>query len=107
MAIISNIKGAVFTKIKKTMTKKMYDLYYSENKEVSQNSEEHAANLAKAYKHLDACKFKDKGWPCPTCPDCCFRGKDYDDMMAVMNFAEKWVEENPEKAKAMKLPHKH
>lgn len=70
MAMISSIKGAVFTKIKKTMTKKMYDLYYSENEEVSQNSEEHAANLAKAYKHLDACKFKDKGWPCPTCPDC-------------------------------------
>ena len=85
----------------------MYDLYYNENKEVSQSREEYESNLSKAYKHLDACKFKDKGWPCPTCPDCCFHGKDYDDMMAVMSFAEKWIEENPEKAKAMKLPHKH
>ena len=110
MEFCMSIKGIIFTKIKKSMTKKMYDLYYKENKEISQTKEEYEAGLAKSYRHLDACRFKDKGWPCPTCPECCFRGKDYDEMMAVMNFAQKWMDEHPDKAKFMKPSkafHKH
>lgn len=104
MRMLENFKGKIYTKVKKTMTKKMYDLYYNENKEVSQKREEYEANLLKTYRHLEACKYKNKGWPCPTCPNCCFRGKDYEDMMNVMKFAEKWMSENPQKARFMK-PH--
>ena len=82
----------------------MYKLYYTENREAAQSKEEFEKNLAKAYKHLDACKFKEKGWPCPTCPECCFRGRDHDDMMKVMDFAEKWAQENPKKAGVLKPP---
>ena len=39
------------------MTKKMYHLYYRENREVSQYKEEYEANLLRAYRHLDVCSF--------------------------------------------------
>ena len=39
------------------MTKKMYHLYYRENREVSQYKEEYEANLLRAYRHLDVCRF--------------------------------------------------
>ena len=39
------------------MTKKMYHLYYRENREVSQHKEEYEANLLRAYRHLDVCRF--------------------------------------------------
>lgn len=71
-----SVKGMLFTRIKKTMTKRMYKLYYKENRESAQTGGSYEADIAKAYKHLDACRFKDKGWPCPNCPECCFRGKD-------------------------------
>ena len=72
--------------------------------------EEYEANLLRAYRHLDACRFKNKGWPCPTCPSCCFCGKDYETMTEVMDFAREWMKENPDKARFMKPPkflHKH
>ena len=99
-----SLKGIIFTKIKKTMTKRMYRLYYTEHKDAAGAKEAYEAGLSKAYKHLDACKFKEKGWPCPTCPECCFRGKDHDDMMTVMNYAEKWASEHPEKAGFLRPP---
>lgn len=105
-----SIKGTIFTMVKKSMTRKMYKLYYTENEEALQKQEEYEKGLAKVYKHLDACKFKEKGWPCPTCPECCFHGKDHDDMMTVMNYVQKWMEEHPDRAKYMKPPkafHKH
>ena len=110
MSIVTTIKSSLFTKVKKTMTKRMYELYYKENADAPQAMGEYEAVLGKAYKHLDACRFIDKGWPCPTCPSCCFRGKDYDDMMQVMNFAQKWAEEHPDQAKKLMSPkavHKH
>ena len=88
----------------------MYYLYYRENREVSQSKEEYETNLLRAYRHLDACRLKNKGWPCPKCPNCCFRGKDYETMTEVMDFAQKWMNENPDKARFMKPPkalHKH
>ena len=100
----------LYTRIKKHMTKKMYHLYYRENREASQSKEEYEANLLRAYRHLDACRFKNKGWPCPTCPSCCFCGKDYETMTEVMDFAREWMKENPDKARFMKPPkflHKH
>ena len=72
--------------------------------------EEYEANLLRAYRHLDACRFKNKGWPCPTCPSCCFCGKDYETMTEVMDFVREWIKENPDKARLMKPPkslHKH
>ena len=66
----------------------MYHLYYRENREVSQYKEEYEANLLRAYRHLDVCRFKNKGWPCPTCPNCCFCGKDYETMTEVMDERE-------------------
>ena len=104
------LKGNLYTRIKKHMTKKMYHLYYRENREASQSKEEYEANLLRAYRHLDACRFKNKGWPCPTCPSCCFCGKDYETMTEVMDFAREWMKENPDKARFMKPPkflHKH
>ena len=104
------LKGNLYTRIKKHMTKKMYYLYYRENREASQSKEEYEANLLRAYRHLDACRFKNKGWPCPTCPSCCFCGKDYETMTEVMDFAREWMKENPDKARFMKPPkflHKH
>ena len=110
MLIIDKLKESLYTKVKKTMTKKMYQLYYRENKEILQSQDEYEANLLKTYRHLDACRFKNKGWPCPTCPKCCFHGKDYETMMEVMDFAQQWMKENPDKARFMKTPkalHKH
>lgn len=89
MSFLEHVKGKLFTIVKKSMTKKLYTIYYRENKEVAQQKKEYEENLLQAYKHLDACKFKNKGWPCPTCPDCCFHGKDYENMMNVVKFAEK------------------
>ena len=86
MLIVDKLKGNLYTRIKKHMTKKMYHLYYRENREASQSKEEYEANLLRAYRHLDACRFKNKGWPCPTCPSCCFCGKDYETMTEVMDF---------------------
>ena len=40
------------------MTKKMYHLYYRENREGSQPEEEYEENLLRAYWHLDACRLK-------------------------------------------------
>ncbi len=40
MSFISGVKGALFTKIKKTMTKRMYDFYFNENKEAAQTKED-------------------------------------------------------------------
>ena len=100
----------LYTRIKKHMTKKMYHLYYRENREVSQYKEEYEANLLRAYRHLDACRFKNKGWPCPTCTNCCFRGEDYETKIEVMNFVQECIKENPDKARLMKPPkslHKH
>lgn len=105
-----SLKSFIFTIIKKRMTRKMYKLYYTENKEAALTREEYEVRLHRTYKHLDACRFKEKGWPCPKCPNCCFHGKEYEDMMAVMNYVEQWMAENPEKAKHMKPPvsiHKH
>ena len=110
MLIVDKLKGNLNTRIKKHMTKKMYHLYYRENREVSQSKEEYEANVLRAYRHLDACRFKNKGWPCPTCPSCCFRGKDYETMTEVMDFVREWMKENPDKARFMKPPkslHKH
>ena len=92
MLIVDKLKGNLYTRIKKHMTKKMYHLYYRENREASQSKEEYEANLLRAYRHLDACRFKNKGWPCPTCPSCCFckcrlsaacssRNSDYQDIV--------------------------
>lgn len=103
------VRENVFTRIKKTMTKKMYVLYYENHKD-EMTKQEFENKLERSYRHLDACKFKDKGWPCPTCPECCFKGKDYDNMMTVMNYAQQWAEENPKQAWKMKppvSPHKH
>ena len=110
MLIVDKLKGNLYTRIKKHMTKKMYHLYYRENREASQSKEEYEANLLRAYRHLDACRFKNKGWPCPTCPSCCFCGNDYETMTEVMDFAREWMKENPDKARFMKPPiflHKH
>ena len=53
----------------------MYHLYDRENREVSQYKEEYEANLLRAYRRLDVCRFKNKGWPCPTMPELLFLWK--------------------------------
>ena len=53
MLIVDKLKGNLYTRIKKHMTKKMYYLYYRENREASQSKEEYEANLLRAYRHLD------------------------------------------------------
>ena len=45
MLIVDKLKGNLYTRIKKHMTKKMYHLYYRENREASQSKEEYEANL--------------------------------------------------------------
>ena len=90
-----------FTPVKKMMTERMYALYCAEKHSSEGICEGCSAGFQKAYKHLDACRFKDKGWPCPTCPECCFRGSDFEELMAVMGFFQKWLEEHPEQAEAM------
>ena len=70
------------------MTKKMYHLYYRENRKGSQPEEEYEANLLRAYRHLDACRLKKRGWQCPICLNCCFYGKDYETMTEVMDERE-------------------
>ena len=84
--------------------------HFSVNEKNVFTNTEYEANLLRAYRHLDACRFKNKGWPCPTCPSCCFCGKDYETMTEVMDFAREWMKENPDKARFMKPPkflHKH
>ena len=58
MLIVDKLKGNLYTRIKKHMTKKMYHLYYRENREGSQPEEEYEANSLRAYRHLDACRLK-------------------------------------------------
>ena len=48
MLIVDKLKGNLYTRIKKHMTKKMYHLYYRENREASQSKEEYEANLLRA-----------------------------------------------------------
>ena len=64
-----SLKGIIFTKIKKTMTKRMYRLYYTEHKDAAGAKEAYEAGLSKAYKHLDACKFKERAGPAPPVPN--------------------------------------
>ena len=35
--------------------------------------------------HLDACRFKEEGRPCPSCPDCCMTKEDYATMMLFIS----------------------
>ena len=62
MLIVDKLKGNLYTRIKKHMTKKMYHLYYRENREASQSKEEYEANLLRAYRHLDALNQCKSGW---------------------------------------------
>lgn len=93
-----------YTSVKKMMTEKIQRLYCSENHHSADLCDECKKDLEMSFRHLDACKFEDKGWPCPTCPECCFRGKDGETLMRVMGFAQKWMEENPDKADMMRPP---
>jgi hypothetical protein len=93
-----------FTPVKKMMTEKMIRLYCSECHGSPEPCDECKESLDRSFRHLDACRFKDKGWPCVSCQECCFKGKDYDDLMKLMTFAQKWMEENPDKAEQMRPP---
>lgn len=93
-----------FTPVKKMMTERMYTLYCAENHGGGSLCGACESSLRKAYRHLDACKFKDKGWPCPTCPECCFKGADFEELMTIMGFAEQWMKDNPERAAEMQPP---
>ena len=57
------------------------------------------------FAHLDACIYKDKGWPCMTCPKCCFEGADKDAMMAVSAHMQEWMAAHPEEATKFAPPH--
>lgn len=74
MLIVDKLKGNLYTRIKKHMTKKMYHLYYRENREASQSKEEYEANLLRAYRHLDACRLK-KGMAMSNMPELLFLWK--------------------------------
>ena len=50
MLIVDKLKGNLYTRIKKHMTKKMYHLYYRENRKVSQSKEEYEDLIQEIYK---------------------------------------------------------
>lgn len=93
-----------FTQIKKEMTSRMVELYCRCTHGGEALCDDCRADLDMTMRHLDTCRFKDKGWPCPTCPECCFQGKDRDTMMRVIGFAEQWVQDHPEMAASMRPP---
>jgi AcrR family transcriptional regulator len=41
--------------------------------------------LDRSVAHLDACRFKEEGRPCPSCPDCCMSKEDYAAMVLYIN----------------------
>lgn len=92
-----------YTPIKKMMTEKMVHLYCQDHHDdaLCASCQD---DLAMMFKHLDACRFKDKGWPCPTCPDRCFTGKDLETMMTVMGYAQEWMKKHPDQAESMMPP---
>ncbi len=82
----------------------MVRLYCADHHGTDDLCESCKEDLERMYKHLDACKFKDKGWPCPTCPDSCFNGKDLEAMMRVTSYTQEWMKKNPDKASSMMSP---
>ena len=103
LAAAGSKPAADYTPVKKMMTEKMVRLYCSDHHRTEDLCDDCKADLERMFKHLDVCKFKDKGWPCPTCPDSCFNGKDKETMMRVMSYAQEWMAKNPDKA-AMMMP---
>ena len=93
-----------YTSVKKMMTEKMVRLYCENHHSASDLCDDCRSDLEAMFRHLDACKFKDKGWPCPTCPDSCFHGDDLAKMTRVMTYVQEWMEQNPDKAASMMPP---
>lgn len=93
-----------FTPVKKMMTERMVRLYCSDHHGGEVLCDNCQQELDTMFKHLDACKFKDKGWPCPTCPDSCFHGRDLEAMMRVMSYVQEWMDRNSDKAASMMPP---
>lgn len=61
-----------YTSIKKQMSYHMVQLYCLDYHHSSQLCPKCRKVLDGFYYHLDRCRFKEKGWPCPTCPECCY-----------------------------------
>ena len=89
-----------FTAIKKMMTERIMRVYCQGHHNSSAVTGELCADccldLKRIYGHLDACHFKEKGWPCPTCPGMCYQGDDKELLMRVMSYAQEWMEEHPD-----------
>lgn len=87
-----------YTPVKKMMTEKIQTLYCRGNHGSDQLCGQCRSDLDRAIKHLEACRFKEKGWPCLTCPECCFKGEDFTKLSIVMGFVQDWMDRNPDLA---------
>ncbi len=94
-----------YTSVKKMMTEKMVEMYCRDLYGGDSLCGECAAMRDVFFAHLDACIYKDKGWPCMTCPKCCFEGADKDAMMAVSAHMQEWMAAHPEEATKFAPPH--
>ncbi|MBE6521237.1 MAG: nitrous oxide-stimulated promoter [Thermoplasmata archaeon] len=93
-----------YTPVKKEMTRRMVDLYCRDMHGTDGICPACYKRMMDTYKRLDACKFKDKGWPCDTCPGMCYSGDSLDFMQDVMEHAKRWMAAHPEEAAKMMPP---
>ncbi len=81
-----------FTPFKKEMTYRMALAYCKGEHGCDDLCEECLNRLMSAMKHLDNCRFKEEGRPCPSCPDCCFHGSDLENMLKTVTYESKHPE---------------
>ncbi len=93
-----------YTPVKKMMTEKMIRLYCSDLHGKAELCPECQDMLDRSFTLLDHCNHKEEGWPCDTCPDCCFKGKNREMLDKIGAHTKQWMAEHPEQAAAMMSP---
>ncbi len=93
-----------YTPVKKMMTEKMINLYCSDVHGKAYLCPECTQMRDRSFYLLDRCIHKEEGWPCDTCPDCCFVNEDREMLDRLMDHTKKWMAEHPEQASSMAPP---
>ncbi len=82
-----------YTPMKKEMSLRIIRFYCRENHGGDGLCEECERVYQTTVRHLEACRFKELGRPCPACPECCFTGEDRERMIRMVEFEGRHADE--------------